>query len=445
MTAPERRAIRTDGGTDDEPWRVGTATRVITPEAPMWMAGYGRRDHVSEGVDEDLHARAVAIEDEVGTRVVVVSVEVLGFTPDLRAAVEDACADSYDLASDRLLLNASHTHNGPEYRPDAYGILGAGEGHDERAREYRDRLERELIEAVGEALEDRSSAALRYNNATCGIAMNRRLPTEDRIRFKPYSDGAVDHDVPVLVATSGGEVTALLFGYACHPTSLPHTYRYHGDWAGLAMANLEECYDTTAAFVQGCGGDIKAYPQREVEYTEQHGRTLATAVEAAVVSRGKTVHGPLQTVQTEVTLEFEEPPSREELDDRVADGDDRHAQRLLDELDREGRIQTEFPYPVQAIGFGNDLTLLGLAGEVLADYSLSIKDRLEGDVWVAGYSNEGYLYVPARRHVYEGGYEAGWVSLYWDYPMPPKPTVEDVVTGTVLSLAERVGARRTDH
>lgn len=445
MTTPERSDRRADGGTAREPWSVGTATRVITPEQPMWMAGFGGREKPSEGVAEDLHARAVAIEDADGETVVIVSVEVLGFTPDLRTAVVEACDDAYELDTDQVMLNASHTHNGPEYRTDDYDILGFDDELTERAREYRDRLERELVDVIGEALDDRTSAALRYSHAQCGIAMNRRLPTTERIKFKPYPDGAVDHDVPVLVATADGAVTAVLFGYACHPTSLPLTYEYHGDWAGLAMAHLEDEFpEATAAFIQGAGGDIKAYPQREVEYTETHAQTLATAVQAAVEARGKTVRGPLRTAQTEVPLEFEDPPERDELEARVSGGDDRQAERLLDELDQEGDVRTTFPYPVQAIGFGDDLTMLGLAGEVLVDYSLEIKDALEGDVWVAGYTNEGYLYVPARRHLLEGGYEGGWVYLYWDYPTRPSPSIEETVTGTALALAERVGARRVN-
>lgn len=442
MDCDQRQRI-TDGGGEKEPWGLGTATRIITPEQSMWMAGYGARSEPSKGVATDLHAKAVAIEDDLGNVVVIVSVEVLGITPDLREDVLEACESEYGLDPDGILLNTTHTHNGPEYRTDDYGILGFDEEITQRSREYRDRLEREMVDVVGEALDDRSPAALRYHHTQCGIAMNRRRPDADRFYFKPYPDGAVDHDVPVLVATSGGDVTAILFGYACHPTSLPIMNEFHGDWAGLAMKHLEDTYpDATALFIQGCGGDIKAYPQRDVEFTEVHGRTLATAVQAAIEARGKTVHGPLRKVTTEITLEFEDPPERDELEARVADGDDRHAQRLLDELDREGEIRTEFPYPEQAIGFGDDLTLIGLAGEVLVDYSLTIKDSLEGDVWVAGYSNEAYLYIPARRHLYEGGYEAGWVSLYWDYPSPPRPSIEERVTETALSLAERAGATR---
>lgn len=458
VTVMERHRARTDGGREEQPWRIGTATRIITPEQSMRMAGYGARTDRSDGVLQDLHAKALAFEDGRGKRTVIVAAELLGITRDLQAAVEEVCERRFDLAPSELLVNTSHTHMGPEYREDEWGIWGFDEEDDRRARAYRDRLESDIVEVVGAAIADLSPASLRYSHAQCGMAMNRRLPVEEGITFQRNPDGVADHDVPVLVATEGEDVTAILFGYACHPTSLPDWTKYHGDWVGFAMEFLEAEYpDATALFVQGCGGDIKAYPQQDgLERTEQLGRTLSNAVHAAVGADGETIHGPLRTCMEEITFEYADQPAREELESMVRSKDPvptdemtseeaqhgAYASRLLEELDESGSIRTEFPYPVQAIGFGSDLTVLGLAGEVLVDYSLRLKNELAGDVWVAGYSNLGYFYVPAARHVREGGYETGWVNVYADRPVPPAPDNEDRIVGTAISLAERVGGRR---
>ena len=457
MTFIDRTRLRTDGAGTEATWRVGTATRIITPKEPIRMAGYGARADRSDGVKQDIHAKAVAFADDSGNRAVVVAAELLGITQGLGSSVKRECQERYGLAPDELLLNTSHTHTGPEYRDDKWDAWDFEEEDDRRVEAYRDRLEADIVEAVGEAIDDLSPAKLRYTHSQCGIAMSRRLPTEDGIRFSQYPDGAVDHDVPVLVATEDEEVTAILFGYACHPTSLPGWTKFHGDWAGDAMECLEaEFPEATAAFVQGCGGDIKAYPQDGPERTEQHGQSLANAVHAAIDAEGKTVHGPLRTSLEEIPFEYADQPDREELETRVRPEDPvrmdemtteaeqrgAYARRLLDELDETGSVRTEFPYPVQAIGFGSDLTMLGLAGEVLADYSLRLKREIEGDVWVAGYSNLGYFYVPSARNIYEGGYESGWVRVYADRPFPPEPDNEDRIVGTAIALAERVGSRQ---
>lgn len=444
MTSQDQTDRQTDGGPEGGSWHVGAAARVITPERPMRLAGYGMRTENSTGTLQDLHAKAVVFEDGVGSRAVVVGIDVLGISRELREAVEAACREEFGHPPSSLLLNASHTHFGPEYREDGWGVWGVDETHDRRARTYFDRLIDEVVGVVGEALEDLSPAQIRYSHARCGFAMNRRRPTAG-YHLEQYPDGPVDHDVPVLVAEREEAVSAILFGYACHPTSLPITDQFHGDWPGVAMENLEDVYpEATAVFIQGCGADQNPYPRRKPEFTEQHGQAMTNAVRAAIDAGGTSIEGSLSTGLTETTVEFEKQPDRDALEAKLDKEDDVYARRLLDELDRDGEIRTEFPYPVQAIRFGSALTLVGLAGEVPVGYSSSIKRELQGDVWVAGYSNDGYLYVPTARQLYEGGYESTWVSLYWDYPNPLKPSVEERVVETSLALAQQVGAvRRT--
>src|SRR5436305_9015507 len=54
----------------DQPleWKAGRATAVITPKTPMLMAGYAARKEPSEGTEQDLFAKALAIEDAGGKR-----------------------------------------------------------------------------------------------------------------------------------------------------------------------------------------------------------------------------------------------------------------------------------------------------------------------------------------------------------------------------------------
>src|SRR5688572_410894 len=40
-------------------WKAGVATVVITPDGPMWMAGYAARDKPAEGKLHDLKAKAL--------------------------------------------------------------------------------------------------------------------------------------------------------------------------------------------------------------------------------------------------------------------------------------------------------------------------------------------------------------------------------------------------
>ena len=56
-------------------WKAGIAKVKITPEKPIWIMGYGSRDHVMEGVRQDVWAKALALEDKDGRVGVIVTMD----------------------------------------------------------------------------------------------------------------------------------------------------------------------------------------------------------------------------------------------------------------------------------------------------------------------------------------------------------------------------------
>jgi len=76
--------------------------------------------------------------------------------------------------------------------------------------------------------------------------------------------------------------------------------------------------------------------------------------------------------------------------------------------------------------------------EVLVEYSLRLKEELDGPVWVAGYSNDAFTYVPTEQAIYEGGYEADHVVENTTLPGPWKPDIEDRIVSKTRALVDRV-------
>src|SRR5262249_42327185 len=156
----------------------------------------------------------------------------------------------------------------------------------------------------------------------------------------------------------------------------------------------------------------------------------------------RPVRGPLRTALEEVTLDFAPPAGRDELLRQKESTDPyerRHAQALLDELEKTGRIRSTYAYPIQVVQFGNDLTLIALAGEVVVDYALRLKRELSGTpLWVAGYTNDVFGYVPSLRVLKEGGYEGGGAMRYTRFPGPFAPSVEERIVAKVHELVRRL-------
>jgi neutral ceramidase len=432
-------------------WKAGVATVVTTPEQSMWMAGYAARNKPSEGQTHDLNAKALALEDAAGSRFVIVTVDLIGFPREFRDSVEKEVGARYGLRPEALLLNASHTHSGPEIR--AWRATQAWDLPAEQielGKKYADSLQVKIVDLVGRALKDLAPAQLSYTHGRSGVAMNRRLLTERGYVISPNADGPVDHDVPVLTVASpdGKKMRAILFGYACHNTTLDF-YQFCGDYAGFAQLYVEETHPgTVALFMIGCGGDQNPTPRRTLEWAKQHGRAVANGVEQALAAQPRPIRGPLKLALGEATLELSAPPSVEELK-KLADSknkyESRHAQELLKDVEA-GRVRSTYPYLVQVARFGDDLTMVGLAGEVVVDYSLRLKRELAAPtsagqspaVWVAGYCNEVFGYVPSQRVLQEGGYEAKDSILYYDITVTPfAPSVEQRIVDKVHELVQQ--------
>ena len=426
-------------------WKAGVASVVITPETNMWMAGYASRTNTSNGVKQDLFAKALAIEDEQGHRLVVVTLDLIGIPRTMRKNLEKRVQETFQLPPELLLLNASHTHSGPEFR---VGRTPADDGEFKPAKAgelYGGALEDKLFGIIGEALHNRAPARLRYSRARSGFAMNRRLPTERGYQNSPNPDGPVDHDVPVLTAQDAdGKPRAILFGYSCHNTTLA-LYQFCGDYAGYAQEYLQaDNPGATALFINGCSGDQNPYPRGTFELAQRHGRTLATAVEAAMgVQRPREIKGPLRAAFEEILLDYAPIPSREEFSKRLASADryeKQHAERMLAKLDAGEQLPVNYPYPVQVVHFGSDLVLVALGGEVVVDYSHRLKKELAGPiVWIAGYSNDVMGYIPSKRVREEGGYEAEAAMRFSaTHPGPWAPTLEERIVGKVHELNRRL-------
>ena len=114
---------------------------------------------------------------------------------------------------------------------------------------------------------------------------------------------------------------------------------------------------------------------------------------------------------------------------------------LLGKLDRKEPIALTYPCPIQVIRFGDALVMVAIGGEVVVDYSRLVKSTFRSVpfVWVAGYSNDVFGYLPSSRVLAEGGYEAGEAMLYGPLPGPFADSVEERVMAGVRRVGTDVG------
>jgi hypothetical protein len=442
----------------DEPgWKAGAAAVRITPDKPLVLLGYPDRAGPFTSVAGDIWAKALAIEDPHGHKAVIVTADLVGF--QAHTTTDPVCErlmKRTGLPRECFLFNASHTHTGPVVSLDPQRAINVGhaamsEVDAQQTVAYTRSLQDKLTGVVLEALGKLKPATLSWGNGEVKFPVSRRMPTPNGVIMAPNKDGVVDHAVPVLrVDDVDGKLVANLFGASCHNVAAGGQNVIHGDFAGVAQAALEEKHPgVVALFMQGCGADANPQPMGSIAIAETHGKTLADEVERVLSGKLQSVNGTLSTQFAMAKLPLE--PLDQETVKRylpLPNFQARQAAHMQDLLKAGQTLLASYDAPVAAWQIGDELTLVALPGEPVAEYVGFLHDALGAkNLWIAGYDNDCFGYLPTAKVVKEGGHEAIGITLWaWGRDIDRlvgffTPEVQDVIVKTAAELARKAGRR----
>ncbi len=430
---------------------VGTAVIDVTPDYPIRMVGYESRKKESEGIASRLKVRAMAIGADAGPAAagggpgpaVLVAVDNCGISAKITDDVASRLHAKTGLSRDRFVVCSTHTHCAPALSSGLDFIFGGPLPPDQRA--HIDRYTKELTAAIEKAallsLENRAPATLSWGQGKLNFAANRRVLKDGKwVNFGVNPSGPVDTSAPVLRAVDAqGKVKAVLFGYACHCTTLGGDFnKLCGEWTGYACDEIERLSPGAMALaIIGCGADANPEPRRDLNDAKNHGAAAAREVDRLVKTSLTPLPGRVDTRFRMVELPLDPLPSRTTIDERtkLPGAAGFLARTQIARLDRGESLPTTVPYRIQTWCFGDDLAIVFLAGEVVVDYALRLKWETDAErLWVAAYSNDVPCYIPSRRILSEGGYEADFSMIYYGQPSRLAPATEDIIVRTVHDL-----------
>ncbi|MCE5347638.1 MAG: neutral/alkaline non-lysosomal ceramidase N-terminal domain-containing protein [Bacteroidales bacterium] len=422
-------------------WKAGVSRVVITPEQPMWMAGYAFRDHPSEGTVHDLWAKALILEDNKGKRALLITADIESFPKYTSDHIRNRLSAKYGLSLAQIILNGSHTHSGPVLQG-MYNIYTDDPKELKKIKDYSLKFENKIVALTGEAIKSMVPAQIYTQNGVTRFQVNRRNNPEKNYLMQTDINGPNDYAVPVIKVTDvSGNLIAVAFGYACHNTTLSE-YKWCGDYAGFAQIELEKMHPgITAMFFQGAGADQNPIPRRTVALAQQYGRTLAAATDRVLNEEMRKLSPSLTTLYSEVKLEFKKPMNKEELTKMINEetGYLKHwAEDYLNRNEKGQPIMSSYLYPIQIWKLG-DQPIISLGGEVVVDYSIELKRIFGQDIFVIGYSNDVMAYIPSAATLKEGGYEGLTSQMAFGLPAAWKDNTETVIINEVLRLAKKAG------
>jgi putative membrane-bound dehydrogenase-like protein len=418
--------------------QIGVARIDITPAYPIRLTGYAVRKAESEGIEQRLWAKALAIGSNREGPAVLITVDNCGVGANVVEDVAARLQRRAKVARERFALASSHTHSAPCTVGFAPNIFARKIPDDQLATitRYTKELTDKLEQVALAALADRKPATLRWGEGRVGFAANRRT-----------AGGPVDHALPVLAAYDRrGRLRAVVANYACHCTTLGGEFNKHcGDWAGYAQEAIErEHPGATALLTIGCGADANPSPRGGPDFglalAKQHGEELAAEVSELLDGHLLPLrHKPVCRAKR-IELPYDRHFTRDELQERAKQPGivGYHAQQYLERLDRGETPAPALPYFVQTWTFGDQLAMVFLGGEVVVDYALRLKREFDGArLWITAYANDVPCYIPSRRILQEGGYEAEWSLWYYGRPTKLAPATEDLIVQTVHELLPR--------
>ena len=405
--------------------------RNMTPDHPVFLAGFGARTKKSEGVLDELYVKTVLLRNH--RDLLVIALDALGCDRGFTDGIKTHLGERFGLLPEQILIQFSHTHASvyltgehPELRRGNYSMGQEGWSDDPDAIDYTEDIQyyRKLRDAIAEmtaqCMDDLQDGELSIGFGKSMAAVNRRLVTDRGVRMAPNGEAEIDRDLTVLsIHNREGELRAILFSIACHPTAMgPGNNKISAEFVGRACRRLEEAHPGAVAFfLQGCAADLKPAKSAEggsftalsPEQMYAAGDELADETERVIRAAAfQPVSGPFDTALTEVLLDIEAM----ELTDieRWARSQGAYYERAVSRLQRlaeQGKIKTSYSLAIQAWQLSDNVRLIALESEIPTGYSLRLKTLFpDQKLIVLGYSNSVYTYIPTETILEQGGYEA---------------------------------------
>ena len=439
---------------------AGHAAVVITPPVGTPMDGYGSRTEGSQGVHDELYARALVLDDG-DTAVAIVSCDLLAVDRKLVAEARDLASRATDIPGEHMLIAGTHTHGGPAgLRRDLDATLA-------------EQTARQIAGAIAAAHRARRPAVLKVGATTVdSVAQNRRHP-----------DWPIDPTLYVLLLDGPDPLQppiAAAINFACHPTVLDGTNMLlSADYPGYAVRTVERLFPGLGGlFLNGaCGNVNPAWVKQDFPDVERVGTVVGAAAARLIgelrplgpgqridnirwsehiekhVTAGELVDVRLRVASRNVDVPVKRFLPKEEyknsllelearadaLDPSTERDERRRVMAQVTRLRTERQVAAAMAGPeermlhpeVMAVSLGEGLTLLGLPGEFFVETAAEVRERSGvRRLPIACYANHYIGYVVPASAYDEGGYEAGVTLL--------APEAEEIVKSAALELVREV-------
>jgi neutral ceramidase len=408
----------------------------ITPEGPVWMHQFGKRQ--STGVLHKIYHRVVAMDDGK-TEFYLVSSDLIGFSAAFYDSFCQRLEKETGIKQEQLWWTFTHTHAGPSVARPLSSALKTNQDFSGENEEFTENLQTLLIQAIKQARQQLEPAVLGIGYGKSWANINRRSRDVDgRINLGKNPLGPVERTINLIkLQRADGSPLALIANYPIHGTVLGYYANYgigntkiSGDLQGVVAEYVEEKTGAPLLFIVGAAGNIapiytKAVDERRGNLTEFNvliGEKILEANEGIVSLTRDIVFASEKKLIVETPLRqgFTWP---EELS----------AYRRVSSTGRK-----EILFPVSFLRINRDIMIWSAPCELFSEIAMKIREESPfAHTFYFGYTNGSFGYLATRQAFAEGGYETEKAS-------PFTPQVEDDLLDGVLTSLNRFHTQLRD-
>jgi len=246
--------------------KIGYSQTIITPalEKPVYLAGFGN-DRRATTIHDDLYARALTIQTEQ-TTLVLVALDLIGFfRPDVLQVIETLkVSETFRVLNPQIVIASTHTHHGP----DTMGLWGPDQKTRGVDEVWMSATKQKIVDVIHASLSDLKPASVKWASVHVpGLVKNARNPEilDDELTLLQFLD--TDHRSLVT-----------LYNFPCHPETLwEHNPNITSDYVNYLREETEKQTGAPCIFFSGALGgmmtpDVKDHSFEEAEFM---GRKLA--------------------------------------------------------------------------------------------------------------------------------------------------------------------------
>ncbi len=421
--------------------RIGAVRKEITPSVGIDLSGYIRRFGSSEGIHDPLWANFLWVENGID-HVLLISLDVLNISEEFSLRAKAGISEELNIEKNSILIASTHTHSAPGIHLFRSGVR--------RDKTWEEKVLHTLITGSKEALKRIKKAFLGIGTSQVTLGKNRRKEegtTDPCFSLACFLD---ERDIPM----------AILANYGCHPVVLDEeNLLVSADYIGYFRHHLNNLFSSniTTLFFTGATGNVDPIERGSFAAADKLGKKLAREAvnliknvklksSISIKTEKETLRIPYGWIPSSQEAEkvYEDSLSLYEEAKKKGNREDikiKKAFLLWAEDVRKKALDNQLPSylncELQCIKLENAV-FLAFPFELFSSISLLLRDKSSiENLFMLGYANGYYGYLPDEASFFEGGYEIEEAFKYWGL-LPLSSQAGSLFLERALSLIEKV-------